>query len=160
NAPAPFHEQAIPAAEAAQGVFATKGSQAFWRFRDAAYQNQNGLTTEHFVTWATEAGGTDSGTYRGALMAHAWRAKVEEDTEAAKAAGVNGTPTFFINGVNVSGAQPLEAFKAVIDRELGKAKNKLAAGTPRNQIYVTMARENQQGATAPAPDPGTAGPPP
>jgi protein-disulfide isomerase len=38
--------------------------------------------------------------------------------EAGEAAGVSGTPAFFINGRVLSGAQPFEAFKRVIDEEL------------------------------------------
>ena len=43
---------------------------------------------------------------------------VEADTKAGAEAGVNGTPAFFVNGILVSGAQPYEKFKEVIDREL------------------------------------------
>lgn len=47
------------------------------------------------------------------------RAKVAADLERGKAAGVRGTPAFFINGKHVVGAQPIEAFTRVIDAELG-----------------------------------------
>jgi protein-disulfide isomerase len=47
---------------------------------------------------------------------------VQEHFQAGKDAGVNGTPAFFINGRLISGAQPLEAFKTIIDAELAAAK--------------------------------------
>ena len=45
--------------------------------------------------------------------------RVEKDLEEAAAVGASSTPTFFINGRRLEGAQPLENFKAVIDEELG-----------------------------------------
>ena len=48
--------------------------------------------------------------------------KVKADMAEGQAVGVNGTPAFFINGRMISGAQPFENFKAVIDDELARAK--------------------------------------
>jgi protein-disulfide isomerase len=45
-------------------------------------------------------------------------AKVKSDTSFGDSVGVQGTPAFFVNGVSISGAQPFEAFKQVIDAEL------------------------------------------
>ncbi len=47
---------------------------------------------------------------------------MDEDIRAAEEAGVNGTPAFFINGRSLSGAQPFEAFKRIIDEELALKK--------------------------------------
>ena len=49
---------------------------------------------------------------------HRYKAVVEADQQAGNDAGVNGTPAFFVNGRLLSGAQPFEAFKRVIDEEL------------------------------------------
>ena len=46
---------------------------------------------------------------------------VQTDMAAGKKLGVTGTPTFFINGRNVTGAQPLEAFVKIIDEELKRS---------------------------------------
>ena len=43
----------------------------------------------------------------------------------------------------VSGAQPFDKFKAVVDQELQKAQAKIASGTPKDQIYVVMSKENK-----------------
>lgn len=51
--------------------------------------------------------------------------------------GVGATPAFFINGRYLSGAQPLPAFKAIIDEELKKAEERVAAGTPAAAYYKT-----------------------
>ena len=45
---------------------------------------------------------------------------MEASKKAGNEAGVNGTPAFFVNGVLISGAQPFEAFKEVIDAELAQ----------------------------------------
>jgi predicted DsbA family dithiol-disulfide isomerase len=52
--------------------------------------------------------------------------------------GVHGTPTFFIDGRHVVGAQPFETFREVIDERLGAAKALVANGTPRRDVYAAM----------------------
>ena len=47
---------------------------------------------------------------------------MQQDYAQAAQLGLTGTPAFFINGREISGAQPLEAFAAIIDEELGKSK--------------------------------------
>jgi protein-disulfide isomerase len=51
--------------------------------------------------------------------------------------GVRGTPAFFINGRYLSGAQPIEAFKAVIDEEIKKADEAIKGGTKADEYYKT-----------------------
>jgi protein-disulfide isomerase len=55
--------------------------------------------------------------------------------------GVGATPGFFINGRFLSGAQPLPAFKALIDEELKKAESRIAEGTARDSYYKTWVVE-------------------
>jgi protein-disulfide isomerase len=141
NEPLSFHPNAKPAAEAAQGVYEMKGSEAFWKFHDTAFKNQKELNEDNYVTWAKEAGVTDSAKFRAGLTSHKWAAKVDKDHEQAKAAGVNGTPASYINGIAVSGAQPFDKFKAVIDDQLTKANQKIASGTPKDKVYVALTKE-------------------
>lgn len=143
NEPLPMHPNAKPAAEAGQGVYELKGNDAFWKFHDVAFKNQQQLTPDNFEKWAKEAGVTDMAKYKAGLAAHTWAEKVDKDHAQAQAAGVNGTPAFFINGVSIVGAQPFDKFKAVIDQELGKAQAKVASGTPKDKIYVAMTKENK-----------------
>ncbi len=156
NEPLPFHPNAKPAAEAAQGVFAMAGNEAFWRFHDTAFKNQSALGTDSYVKWASDAGVKDIAKYKAGLDAHTWADKVDKDNAQGKSVGANGTPAFFINGVNLSGAQPFDKFKAVIDQELGKAQAKIASGTPKDKIYVAMSKDNKAAAptaaAAPQPD--------
>jgi hypothetical protein len=54
---------------------------------------------------------------------------------------MGATPTFYINGRYVSGAKPIARFKEVVDEELAKARERVAAGTPRSDYYKTWVVE-------------------
>ncbi|HEX2871945.1 MAG TPA: thioredoxin domain-containing protein [Polyangiaceae bacterium] len=139
--PLPFHKDARPAAEAAAAVFMLRGSEAFFQFHGLAFANQQALTGENFALWATRAG-------VGATDLQAWldsgraRQKVEDDMRIAKQVGASGTPAFRINGVVVSGAQPLEKFVEVVDAQLEAARQLTQAGTPPRLVYVTLTDKN------------------
>jgi protein-disulfide isomerase len=148
NNPLPFHQNAKPAAEAAQGVFAMAGSDAFWKFHDTAFKNQSALGDDSYPKWAQEAGVKDIAAYKAGLASHKWADKVDKDLNDGKAAGVQGTPSFFVNGVFINGAQPFDNFKKTIDQELPKAQAKIAAGTPKSRVYVEMTKENKKNAPA------------
>jgi protein-disulfide isomerase len=141
NEPLPFHANARPAAEAAAGVFATGGSEAFWHFHDAAFLHQQDLGGDAYERWG-ELAGVDVAQLRRGLLAHTWSAKVDEDQALAKKLGVNGTPAFFINGVSLTGAQPLEKFRTIVDDELRKASALVTFGLPRERVYIASATEN------------------
>lgn len=145
NEPLPFHDKAKPAAEAAQAVFLAKGSEAFWKFHDTAFKNQKDLSAENYEKWAVAAG-VDAAKFKEKLKVAG--KKVDEDHELAKKVGINGTPGFLINGVTLSGAQPFDKFKAVIDQELEKANAKIKSGTPKDKVYVEMTKENKKNAPA------------
>ena len=149
NEPLPMHPNAKPAAEAAMGVFALKGNDAFWKFHETAFKNQGALGEDSYEKWAKDAG-VDLVKFKAGLTAHTWAKKVEDDHAEAQKVGVNGTPASFINGVAVSGAVPFDKFKSVIDQELAKANAKIAAGTPKDKVYVVMSQENKKNAPAPA----------
>jgi protein-disulfide isomerase len=144
NSPLSFHPNARPAAEAAMGVFELAGPRGFWRFHDAAFGDQGSLGTESYVRWAREAGVTDAGAFQAGLTSRRWADRIEADVRDAETLGVNGTPAFFINGILVVGAQPLEVFKRTIDAELAKAQAKVAAGTPRDRVYFELALVNRE----------------
>jgi protein-disulfide isomerase len=154
NNPLPFHQNAKPAAEAAQGVFAVAGSDAFWKFHDTAFKNQGSLGDDSYAKWAQEAGVKDIATYKAGLASHKWADKVDKDLNDGKSAGVQGTPSFFVNGVFINGAQPFDNFKKTIDQELQKAQAKIAAGTPKSRVYVEMTKENKKNAPAPKEEEG------
>src|ERR1700733_8025277 len=104
NKPLPFHPNAKPAAEAAAGVFALKGNDAFWKFHDTAFKNQSQLPPTSYEQWA-QAAGVDMAKFKAGIAAHTWADKVEKDDAEAGQVGVSGTPAALVNGVLVSGAQ-------------------------------------------------------
>jgi protein-disulfide isomerase len=146
NNPLPFHQNAKPAAEAAQGVFMTAGNDGFWKFHDNAFKNQSALGDDAYLKWAQEAGVKDMAAFKAGLASHKWADKVDKDLNDGKAAGVQGTPSFFVNGVFINGAQPFDNFKKTIDQELQKAQAKIAAGTPKSRVYIEATKDNKKNA--------------
>jgi protein-disulfide isomerase len=141
NEPLPFHNRARPTADAAMTVFGLGGNDAFWKFHDMAFQNQQQLTDENYEKWAA-ASGVDVNKFKAALAAKKYTAKIDEDMALASKIGANGTPAFRINGVTVSGAQPFDAFKKVIDQQIADADAALKNGTKPQDLYVALSKKN------------------
>jgi protein-disulfide isomerase len=119
NFPLPFHTDAPLAHEAAWEVFRQGGSEKFWAYHDKLFENQRALTRPDLERYAQELGGVDMAQFRSALDTRRHQARMQQDVDAVNAAGARiGTPSFFINGRLVQGAQPFDAFKAAIDRAL------------------------------------------
>ena len=118
--PLPNHPNARPAAEAA----ACAGDQGkFWAYHDRLFTNSSKLTDADLKQHAVELG-LDAAKFNACVDSHATKARVEADMRAGEEAGVNGTPAFFINGRSLSGAQPYDAFKRIIDEELELKKTR------------------------------------
>jgi protein-disulfide isomerase len=112
--PLPNHPNARPAAEAAQCV---NEQGKFWAYHDKLFTSNGRLTDEDLKRGAAEVG-VDAATFTACFESHKYKADVDADIVAGDQAGVTGTPAFFINGRVLTGAQPFEAFKRVIDEEL------------------------------------------
>jgi len=143
NQPLPFHQNARPAAEAAQAVFGLGGSDAFWKFHDLAFQNQQALSDDNYAKWAAQAG-VDAAKFKAALSSKKFSAKIDEDMALASKVGATGTPAFRINGATLVGAQPFEKFKEVVDQQLAEAQKLIAAGTPKDKVYIEATKKNAQ----------------
>jgi protein-disulfide isomerase len=70
--------------------------------------------------------------------------KIAGDEALATQVGVTGTPAFFINGVFLSGAQPIDKFRAIIDEQINAARKLAASGTAPAQLYATLSTQNYQ----------------
>jgi protein-disulfide isomerase len=116
--PLPNHPNARPAAEAS-ACAADQGK--FWAYHDRLFSGRVKLENADLKQHAVEIG-LDAAKFNACLDSHVKKSKVDEDMRAAEEAGVNGTPAFFINGRSLSGAQPFEAFKRIIDEELALKK--------------------------------------
>jgi protein-disulfide isomerase len=112
--PLPSHENAPKAAEASM---CAHEQHKFWEMHDKLFDNQRALEAPQLKVYARELG-LDAKEFERCLDGGKYAELVRQDQSAGEAAGVNGTPAFFINGVPLSGAQPLEAFEQVIEREL------------------------------------------
>jgi protein-disulfide isomerase len=112
--PLPNHPNAVPAAEASA---CAHEQEQFWPYHDRLFTSPGKLAVEDLKAHA-KALGLDMAKFNSCYDNRKYREDVEADMEAAEAAGVTGTPAFFINGRALSGAQPFDAFKQVIDEEL------------------------------------------
>jgi protein-disulfide isomerase len=108
------HPNARPAAEASQCA-AEQGK--FWEYHDRLFANPSKLGDADLKQHAA-ALGLDAGKFNACVDSHKYKAQVDADLEAGEEAGVSGTPAFFVNGRMLSGAQPFESFKRLIDEEL------------------------------------------
>ena len=112
--PLSFHPHAAKAAEASLCA-ADQGK--FWEYHDVLFKNQKKLDPTDLKAHATEVG-LDAQKFGQCLDSGDKKKAVDADQQAGLAAGVAGTPAFFINGIFLNGAQPIDEFKKVIDGEL------------------------------------------
>ncbi len=112
--PLPNHTNAPKAAEAAHCA----GKQdKFWQMHDLLFENQRALGIEELKGYATKLG-LDSEKFSECLDSGEMKPIVVASLQEGEKVGVTGTPAFFVNGRLLSGAQPFERFKEVIDHEL------------------------------------------
>jgi len=112
-----IHPDAILAAQAAE---CADEQGAFWEFHDLIFSNQQDLSRNALGSFAVQME-LDINTFNQCLDSGRYQQEVSADMQAAASYGIQGTPTFFINGRPIVGAQPFEVFAAVIDEELARA---------------------------------------
>jgi protein-disulfide isomerase len=105
----PHAEQAAEAAEAA----ATQGQ--FWQMHDLLYENQKRLRDQDLRGYA-ERLGLDVGLFVQQLAEHVHAARVHEDFMSGVRSGVNGTPTFYVDGVRYDDSYDRENLLAALER--------------------------------------------
>ena len=91
----------------------------FWEMHDKLFGNQQALERADLEKYAQEIG-LNVAKFKQALDQGLYKDRVAKDSAEGTKAGANGTPTFFINGYRLVGAQPVDAFKKVIDEQLKK----------------------------------------
>ena len=111
-----IHPQARPAAEAARCA----GDQGkFWEYHDRLYANGSKLTADELKDAAKDVG-LNVESFDQCVTTGKFKGAVQQDLLQGAQLGLTGTPAFFINGREISGARPVEAFAAIIDEELGR----------------------------------------
>ncbi len=114
-------QESVWAAQAAECA-ADQGK--FWEYHDLLFAKQNGenvglFTKDKLISYAKEIG-LDSAKFDPCLQNDETLQRVVDDTTEGRQVGVSGTPTFFINGKPLVGAQPLSAFQSQIDSLLAQ----------------------------------------
>lgn len=99
---------------AAQAGYCAEAQGKFWGFHDKLFQNQDKISRDYLFVAAAQSG-LDSNNFRTCLDSKAAQAEVEADQQDGLAAGVSGTPTWFINGVRVAGVIPEDVFRKIIE---------------------------------------------
>jgi protein-disulfide isomerase len=116
--PLPNHPEAPKAAEAAHCA----GEQGkYWELHDRMFANQRALQVPAIKQYAA-AVGLDMNAFNQCLDSGKHAGRVAENLKSGEALGVASTPTMYINGRPVVGAQPFDYFKAVIDEELARIR--------------------------------------
>ena len=109
---------------AAQAAECAADQSKFWEYHDLLFDKQNGenvgtFTKDKLMGYAKDLG-LDSTKFDPCLQNDATLQRVMSDVNEGRAAGVTGTPTFFINGKPLVGAQPVEVFRSTINAAIGQ----------------------------------------
>jgi protein-disulfide isomerase len=116
--PLPFHGGAGPAAQAARCA-GTAGH--FWEYHDLLFAAQPAFARDDLISYAGRLG-LHHQSFAACLDSGRFRRAVETDVSQGRALGVTGTPTFFVNGRRLVGAQPVEAFREAVEDALDDAR--------------------------------------
>lgn len=116
--PLPFHAQAKIAAEASMCAH-EQGVKNFWKIHDLMFADQTKLDKDNLIGLAKKIGLKED-EFKNCLETNKHLKRIEKDMAEGGALGVKSTPTFFINGKLINGAQPIEVFSEVIDEELSR----------------------------------------
>jgi protein-disulfide isomerase len=122
NLPLSFHQNAFPAAEAA---LCAGDQDKYWEMHDVLFENQASLNNQEgtlldqatYNQYAAELG-LDVTAFEECTTTHKHQQAILDDMSYSTGIGVQSTPTFFVNGLAIIGAQPLSNFQQLIDKEL------------------------------------------
>lgn len=109
-----IHPHAQDAAEAAEAAAA---QDKFWEMHDYIYEHQQALDNNHLEKYAGKLG-LDLTKFKNDMSSHAFAGRVREDFLSGVRSGVNGTPTFFINGIRYDDSWDAESLEGAIKNTL------------------------------------------
>jgi protein-disulfide isomerase len=113
-----IHPHAERAAEAAEAA----GAQGkFWEMHDSLYEHQQALEDEDLLQYAAQID-LDLSRFVTELREGVYEGRVREDFLSGAQSGVNGTPTFFINGVRHDGSWDLDSLFAAVEKAARERK--------------------------------------
>jgi protein-disulfide isomerase len=141
--PLPFHKDAVPAAQLSIEAHRQKGDEGFWKAHDLLFKNQQKLSEQDLIGYGATLGLSAAGVRRAVTSAS--HPLINADQGLADDVKAGGTPHFFINGRRLTGAQPLEKFKTIIDEEIVKANGLLARGVAARDLYAELIKDGKSG---------------
>jgi protein-disulfide isomerase len=141
--PLPMHTNAEPAAELARFARASQGDRGFWKAHDLLYASQESLGDAAFRRIAGQLG-LSWAQAQAAIREAKFGASIQADVALSDRVVVEATPTTFVNGVKLVGAQPYERTRALVDAELAKARALVDSGTDRNRLYAAIVSNGAQ----------------
>jgi protein-disulfide isomerase len=140
--PLPMHPDAELGARA---TLAAHAQGKFWAMHDRLFENARDLTDENFARWASELG-LEAARFERDRNDPKTAERISAQAQQCMSLGARGTPSFFINGRYLSGAQPIESFRTLIDEEAKKADAMLRKGVKPKKLYDAIIKG---GKTAP-----------
>jgi protein-disulfide isomerase len=122
----------------------------FWEFHDRLFHSQRIASLPELEELARDLG-LDVGAYRRAMQGDALEKVVRQDLALGQRLGVDGTPTFFINGRRFGGTIPFGPLERIVQQELTHAEELLRQGVSREQLVDEVIRRQETSAPASRP---------
>lgn len=118
----------------------------FWHMHDALFANPKALADADLERHA-QALGLDVSAFNASRADSKWSTVIARDRRLSARLGIEGIPTFFVNGRRITGTQPIARFTQLIKEEVVKARQLVAAGTPAEQVYEALTAQCLEAAT-------------
>ncbi len=109
-----IHPESEPAAIAA---YCAGEQNKYWEFHDLLFSDQLPFGQDSYIKYAAQIS-LNADQFKQCITAQKFKDNVSNNYNYASNLGISSTPTFFINGIPMVGAQPFESFKQLIDKEL------------------------------------------
>jgi protein-disulfide isomerase len=132
--PMSFHARATPAAYVARFAYEKAGNKGFWAAHHALFASQSNLDDPGLEEVANKLG-LSWEKISAAIKGRKYQDKLDDSSHLAEDFQVRSTPYFFINGRRLSGAQPYETFKELVDQQLAEAKALASKGVSRDKVF-------------------------
>ena len=141
HVPLARHPFAVPAARVAQAVLELGGRRRFFEYLDSAYSNPDAVASGAVLELGV-ALQLDAEQLKALAGSTALGEQVLRDALLAEKLGIAATPHFRINGLPLTGVQPLETLSALVDAELREAATLRERGAPPNTLYAQRVSVN------------------